>query len=81
LAWFNASCMGYSCPPVSAALLRPRPEERAYGECAARPDYRARVSKDGAARIAASCFETAAFGGLLSMRSLKQHAAERGLSQ
>src|SRR6516165_5603148 len=35
----------------------------------------------GAARIAASCFETAAFGGLLSMRPVKQHAAERALSQ
>src|SRR5262245_56185879 len=33
--------------PESAALLRPHPEERAYCKRAARPHYRARVSKDG----------------------------------
>src|SRR5262245_11553666 len=62
--------------PESAALLRPRPEERAYCKRAARPHCRARVSKDGAC----SRFETAAFGGLLSMRPVEQHEADRTLS-
>src|SRR5215813_9404859 len=78
LAWFNASCMGRLLPTpnlrrCSALILRSAPTVNAQQD---------RTTGRASRRMgAASRFETAAFGGLLSMRPVEQHEADRTVSQ